>query len=748
MKKKLLSKQTRLSMTGAPKRAISTFLPKIMNHFFRRGHFGFMPLVCILSLVLLTTGTFVLGQIASSPVGSVLSAYNKEKPLKIRLLSEHIEIAPDTAFHVGIQLEHETDWHSYWRNSGGFSLPTTVKWDLPEGFTVEWLRWPTPERYISQGFPSYVYHGQSILVAKIIPPKNLTVGSTVTLKAEVEGQVCKEACLLFNETPTIELRVAAAPRADEKARETLMQAVATLPRPLDTWEARASESAAGITLQLKPTQGNTAVSDVYFYSYTSDIDGQVEQALTQDSAGNMTLQLQRSKEDTVSKNQKLTGIVFTSTSWVAGQAVQAWEIDIPIGSPETGAGTAASDAPSITIAMIGLAFLGGLILNLMPCVFPVLGLKIMNFVNQAGEDHKKVVWHGVVFTLGVLISFWVLAGIIIALKSASGLTSYTWGFQLQDARFVLTMLFILFLFSLSLSGVFEFGVGATSIGGQLTRKSGLAGTFFSGVLATLVATPCAAPILANALGVALAMPPIPSLVLFSAIGLGLSFPYLLLSAMPSLVDKLPRPGAWMETFKKVMAFPMYATAAALLWVLSQQIEKDAFLNVLMALVCTALGAYIFGQWGQPWQKSGIKWAGRIGACFLIVGSAYWAWPRPSIGIEWETWSAQHVAKLRSENRPVFIDFTAAWCATCKANKIRYTHDKSVIELMKKKGVVALKADFTNKNPEIAQALHSYQRVAVPVNVLYRPGVNTPEILPELFGAEELIKRFSTLPDKK
>ncbi len=677
-----------------------------------------------------------------------LSSDDDRPNLRVSLVADVAEAAPGDTVTLAIVLDHAPGWHAYFRHSGGFSLPSEVEWpQVPEGVEISEVRWQTPERYDSQGFPHYVYHGVAALLADFQVPTDASPGDVLSFQARISGQVCKEACVLYDESPLFELKVADEALRDEEHAPLIEKTRAGLAAEREGWTAAVFETASGLALRFEPVaEGGPEIEEAYFFSYHPDVDGQPGQRLTRDGdAWQLTLTLINGAEPGAGQTDgpRLQGILWSPQGWVAGDAdSHSWEVDLEIGAPP--AGVAGSTAV-LDWRMIGFALLGGLILNLMPCVFPVLGLKVMHFVNQAGEDHRKVVLHGLVFTVGVLVSFWILATLIIALKAATG-GSYAWGFQLQEPAFVLAMVLVLFVFSLSLTGLFEFGVSATSVGGNLQRKSGFTGSFFSGVLATVVATPCAAPFLAPALGVALALPPVSSLVLFTFIALGLSLPYLVLSAFPKLIDMLPRPGAWMETFKKLMAFPLYATVAWLLWVLSQQVSADRFFAVMLGLVFIALGLYIYGHWGLPWKPAATKWSARAAAVLLIAGSTMWAWPRNTPTVEWQVWSPERVAELREEGTPVFIDFTAAWCATCIANKARYNTDTRVIEKMRRKGVVALQADFTNQDQVIARALAEYQRGAVPVNILYRPGASDPEFFPELFGASEILERLSTLPD--
>jgi thiol:disulfide interchange protein DsbD len=372
-----------------------------------------------------------------------------------------------------------------------------------------------------------------------------------------------------------------------------------------------------------------------------------------------------------------------------------------------------------------------MILNLMPCVFPVLGIKVLGFVNQAGGERRKVVMHGLVYTAGVLLSFWALAGLLAALR-ASG-QQLGWGFQLQSPAFVYALAAGMLLFALNMSGVFEIGLSATAVGGDLQMKSGLAGSFFTGVLATVVATPCSAPFLAPALGAALALSTAQSFLIFTVIAIGLSAPYLLLSIFPGAVRVLPKPGAWMETFKQFMAFPLYATVGYLLWVLAGQVEESAMLGLLFGLVVVAMGAWVYGRWRAPGASAGRARFGLVAGLGLIALGAWTGWPRPPSPAEivWDKWSPEAVAQLRSEDRIVYVDFTARWCATCQANKKLVFHSEDVLRTFRDRHVATLRGDWTNQDPQITAELAKYHRSAVPFNVLWLPGHDDPVVLPSL-----------------
>jgi thiol:disulfide interchange protein DsbD len=377
-----------------------------------------------------------------------------------------------------------------------------------------------------------------------------------------------------------------------------------------------------------------------------------------------------------------------------------------------------------------MAFIGGLILNFMPCVFPILGLKVMGFVKQTGEDRRKVTLHGLIFTLGVLVSFWILTGILIALR-ASG-EGLGWGFQLQSPAFVFALTVVLLIFALNLSGLFEVGGSAIGIGSKLAAMSGPAGSFFSGILATVVATPCAAPFLAPALGAALTLSAFESLIVFTSIALGLSLPYLFLSIFPGVVKLLPRPGAWMESFKQLLAFPLYATTGYLLWVLGGQIDEFYFLSAIFGLVFIAMAAWVYGRWSTPARRSAVRRWSRVGTLALFTFGIYIGYPLEHTSrIQWESWSPEKVIALQVEGHPVYVDFTARWCATCQTNKVIVFSSDAVVNRFREKDVVALKADWTLFDPLITNALASHGRSAVPFNLIYDPNQIEPIILPEL-----------------
>ena len=428
-------------------------------------------------------------------------------------------------------------------------------------------------------------------------------------------------------------------------------------------------------------------------------------------------------------------MVYGSRRKAGRPASTAPAIDTPItiGAPASATGPVAPVSATGLGGTILLALLGGLILNLMPCVFPVLGLKIIGFVHQAGEDRRKVIAHGLAFTAGVLISFWLLAGLLALLRA--GGDQLGWGFQLQSPAFVFALAAVMLAFALNLSGVFELGVRATAVGSDLQTKAGLAGTFFTGFLATVVATPCSAPFLAPALGAAVVLPGVQSFIVFTAIGLGLSAPYLILSAFPRLVRFLPRPGAWMETFKQIMAFPLYATVAYLLWVLAGQVDDEGLLKSAWGLVAIAMAAWAYGRWTRPEAKRGREIVGYALALLFVAGGAWLGWPQTanaaSQSVTWEKWSPEAVAKLQGEGRIVYVDFTARWCATCQTNKALVFHSDAVLKKLADKKVAMLRADWTNRDPAITAELAKWQRTAIPFNLVYTPGKPDPTVLPEV-----------------
>ncbi|MYA77316.1 MAG: thiol:disulfide interchange protein, partial [Gemmatimonadetes bacterium] len=391
------------------------------------------------------------------------------------------------------------------------------------------------------------------------------------------------------------------------------------------------------------------------------------------------------------------------------------------------------------------ALIGGLILNLMPCVLPVLSIKVLGFIHQAGDDPAKARRHGLVFTAGVLVSFLALAAVLIALRA--GGEQLGWGFQLQSPVFIVILSVIIFMFGLSLFGVFEIGTSLVGLGGRMDSGSGLGGSFLSGVLATVVATPCTAPFMGVALGYALTQSAAQSLAIFGFLGLGMALPYLTLSSVPALLRYVPKPGAWMESFKQFMGFLMMATVVWLLWVLNLQTDPNLVALVMVLLVLVALGSWILGRWGGIASGSRSRIAARAAAAVIIIASMVTVLsqvPAPakadrtaaastySAGLEWEPFSRQLVQDLRASGKSVFVDFTAAWCLSCQVNKRVALSDRRVVEQFETLGVVPVQADWTSRDPEITRALAEFGRNSVPLYVLYTGGPDSvPEILPEL-----------------
>lgn len=680
------------------------------------------------------------------PAAPAWSAPVESPHVTSELLAEARTIEAGRPFWVGLRMRMEEHWHTYWLNPGDSGMATAITWDLPPGFAAGPIHWPAPQRIPTPPLMTYGFEGEIMLLVEITPPAQLPVGSTVKLGAKAEWLVCKELCMPGEGEYAIELLAGAGPaQPDAEAAPLFAEARRRLPVPGNTqWPAEFSVEPRELVLSIGIPAGATvaAPTDVYFFV---ESEMTVEPSKPQAASvreGRLVVRIPRAEVEP-QVPALLTGVLTAPGGFPPQWADRAIRIEarpasVPLVStsnPAAGASSGGQGTPVIAFPVAAIfAFIGGLILNLMPCVFPVLGIKILGFVNQAGADRRKITIHGWVFTAGVLVSFWILAGVLILLNP-DGAREQGWGYQFQIPGFVFGAAIFFLIFALNLSGLFEVGTAAIGVGSKLQARSGYGGSFFTGVLATLVSTPCSAPMLAPAIGLAVTLPAAQSLALFSLVGLGLSTPYLVLSAFPSLVRVLPRPGAWMETFKQLMAFPLYGTALYMVWVLAGQVEErdGALLAALFGLLLVAMAAWAYGRFVQRSRSLGGKGAGlAFTAVLLGVGLAV-GWPRAAQADEivWEKWTPARVAELRAEGRTVYVDFTARWCATCQTNKKLVFSSDAVRAAFGGRKVVPLKADWTSRDPEITRALASFGRSAVPFNLIYAPGLTEPLILPEV-----------------
>jgi thiol:disulfide interchange protein/DsbC/DsbD-like thiol-disulfide interchange protein len=681
--------------------------------------------------------------------------------VRVSLVSAVNSVQPGQPLHVALRLEHESHWHTYWVEAGT-GYPTSITWNLPPGWVAGPILWPTPQvvRGVDGSIAGNGFEGVVHLPVVLTPPGDLAPGTTVTLKATADWLMCKEMCMPGQAEVALRLPVRAEkPAAEPVHGEAVERAFAALPRDVPDLTVAATREGTAILLQIRRKSGAAAPLPGSLWFFAEDAFVQYDKPQVERSRDEMTVLLALPVSETYAgAGRRLVGVLRTEGSWtIVGEPLPGLRIDVALGDGAAalaaGTGIAGADGPttggasgSLSImATLVFAFAGGLILNLMPCVFPVLGIKIMGFVQQAGSDRRKVARHGLVFSAGVVASFWTLAAILATLRA--GGDQLGWGFQLQSPAFVFALAAVMLAFGLVMSGVFEVGLGATGVGANLQTREGYTGSFFTGVLATVVATPCSAPFLAPALGVALALPVATSFLVFTAIALGLSLPYLLLSLFPGAIRVLPRPGAWMETFKQFMAFPLYATVAYLVWVLAGQVDESSFLTLLFGMTLLAMGLWFYGHYRAPGASVGRARLGLVGGIALVIGGLALGWPRAAAptDIEWQDWSPEAVAAGVAAGRPVYVDFTARWCATCQTNKRVVFSSGEVKRLFRERNVLTLRADWTRRDPRITAALAEWNRSAVPFNLVYQPGSPEPVPLPELLTPGIVLDAFRSTP---
>lgn len=677
-------------------------------------------------------------------VSSFSSLRAEEEPVKATLISENESIQPNTPFWVITRLKLQKHWHAYWKNPGDSGMAPSVQWHLPEGFTAEETQFPYPERFTSNELVGFGYEDEVLLLTKITPSKHLNSDS-VDLKVEVSWVACsQETCLPGDADLAVSMPVKKdSPTATDGNTALFAKARAKLPQEAPKLSAEQGSNAIALTV---PHQ-DPAMKAKFFPEAENTLDIKVEATTTPhpDLPNHHIVKL-----STVSDTSRLKGVLV-----VEGKGEpQAFTVNIPVEKGKIAAPPMEFEGGFLLA--LGFAFIGGMILNLMPCVLPVMSFKVLGFVKMAGQSRSLTFQHGLLFCLGVLISFWALAALLLALRSYG--QAVGWGFQLQEPLFVAALATVLLVFGLSLFGVFELGTSLASKAGQAQIKtkagySELFSSFMSGVLATAVATPCTGPFLGTALGYAVTQPPLFSMLIFTAIGSGMAFPYLLLASNPKLLRFMPKPGPWMETFKEMMGFLMLASVLWLIWVFSAQTNYMAVTLLLGGFFVLAIGCWVYGKWATPLKSKATRMVGTaITAVFFIIGGdIIYTSTTPWIeamggtpvtaaqpGDNWEDFSQARIDELQKKGIPVFVDFTAKWCLICQTNHLTLS-TSSVSEEFMKKGVVKMKADWTKRNPDITEALRKFGRNGVPLYVYY-PGnpSQSPEILPQVLTPDIII----------
>jgi thiol:disulfide interchange protein DsbD len=686
--------------------------------------------------------------------------------VKSRLVSEVKSIAPGEVFWVALQLDIRDGWHTYWRNPGDSGQATKLLWQLPPGFTAGDIVWTTPHRFDIAPLVNYGYAKQAVHLVQITAPADLKAGAPVSLAAKASWLVCSDVCIPENADLQLTMPVSAQPGGIDPAESALF---ATARGELPSAQPAATTARVEgdrLVITLGPAWG-AALSQIKSLAFFPYDEGGIEYAAPQTlTRGNDAIELSMKIGYQPPKPGVLRGVlVATEQSGAAPQSVP-----IEIAADFAGAGTAPLKAgpryaplmhpahePATSLpVLVLLAVLGGMILNLMPCVFPVLSIKAIGLVEQAKNHPAAVRTKGLVFAAGVITSMLCLAAVLLVLRA--GGEQIGWGFQLQSPLFVTLMVYLLFAVGLNLSGVFEIGGGLAGVGDGLTQGDGYRAAFFTGVLTTLVATPCTAPFMAAAVGAALTQSALVALCIFAALGFGLALPYLSLSFAPWLRRALPKPGAWMDTLKQIFAFPIYASAW-LLWVLSQQTSAFGLGAALAGTILIALAAWAY-------QKSNSSSGGGrvtvlvtaglalVIAVILPLRFADVAAASPGVAAtssqgaeQWQPYSASRVAELNAAGRPLLVNFTASWCLTCLVNERNAFADATVQAIFRDKKVILMKGDWTNRDPAITQALAAFGRAGVPLYLVYngKRGSAEPQVLPQILTAGVVQSAFADAP---
>lgn len=705
----------------------------------RRYCFGVALCACVLAAFFATAAS----------AATTAAATVKASHVTVTLLVPPGELYPGEGFTAGLDFELEPGWHVYWQNAGDSGEPPTVEWKLPPGMTAEALQFPAPTRLPLGPLMDFGYENEVVFpVPMQLAADFHPVQTRTPLAAHVGWLVCREVCIPGKADLSVTRPALAAPpgspQIDAAAEARIAAFQKKLPQPLPAGDAaHFRPTSRGFELELST---GSSQSSAQFFPLDETVIADAAPQPVRPLPNGVAIALTKD-ENAQGAPQQLNGLVELANG-------VAYEVHATAAAAGAAGPFAASTSAGGLLEIAGLAFLGGLILNLMPCVFPVLFIKALALVQSSTQERHRTRAHGWVYTLGILVSFWAVVAVLLILRAAG--RQLGWGFQFQSPVFLALMAMLLFFLGLALAGQFEIGLSLTSAGGSLAQKHGYAGSFFTGVLAMIVATPCTAPFMGAAVGYALAHSAVVSFVIFSALALGLASPYLVLAYFPGWARALPKPGAWMEVLKQAVAVPVFATVIWLVWVFTQLAGSAALIGLLAAFLLLAVAGWFLGRWPD---KAAAAVAGSLIIAAAIASSI---WTIDQFGEQhtrtlprlvdkdapgaWQPFTSTALEQARTQGHPVFVDFTASWCLSCQVNERLILDRADVEQRLHDSGATLLRADWTNQDPVITQALAGLGRSGVPTYALYPADpAAPPHVLPEVLTPGIVLDALNSLP---
>jgi len=679
------------------------------------------------------TSLLALFAIAHAQTGEAVITGHAES----RIIAEKTAAVPGETLWVALAQELEEGWHVYWKNPGDSGLPLMLNWILPSGFEAGEIGYPLPHKLPLGPLTNFGHEGSPTFLVPITVPADAVVGEVAQFDVFAEWLICLDVCIPESAQLSMSLPIAASAEDAPGNAARIREARSALPRDLGL-EAQFTDDGETVVIRID----GAPAGDPYFYP---NAQGMTEPTPPQPELrddGSLYLRLTPGIDYQVAKPDAMDGLLVVNMDGqeigVEISSVRNASLAVPSALGTEKAAPSAAEGEQANIFLIfAFALLGGVVLNAMPCVFPIVFLKAAGVAQLAGAERKTIRTDAYAYTAGVLATFAAIAGLLLILRGAGA--QLGWGFQLQSPIAVGFFAVVVFLIGLNLTGLFELGTSVQGVGGELAQKKGPMGSFFTGLLAVLVAAPCIGPFLGVPMGYALSAPPLAAMAVFLALGLGLALPYLFLAAAPQLAQSLPRPGPWMVRVKQLFSFAMFGTVVWLAWVVTLQAGPQSVVVLGAAFVIAAMAAWLFGL-AQGKTKAPLMRVAAVVALVIALApittlttvSSEASYAGGSITKE--AYDETRLAALQAEGTPVFIDFTAAWCITCQYNKRVVLNLPEMQDLFAKTGTVFMVADLTNPDPVITAAIERQGRSGVPL-YLYYNGTGDPEILPQILTTD-------------